>query len=146
MNGVDADPAQVISDFLVNPQYGVGFSGASINATTLFGSGGDASLQTYCRAAGLAFSPALTTQETASSILTRWLQLLNCAAVWSGGQLKFIPYGDSVISTGNVPRSAQVVIPPPVIPSSGAALAPTIVVCAAGQFVAASSTRARAGL
>jgi hypothetical protein len=95
INAVDADPALVISDFLTNPQYGVGFSGASISAATLFGASGDASVQTWCRAMGLAFSPALTDQEQASSILTRWLQLINCAAVWSGGQLKFIPYGDA---------------------------------------------------
>jgi hypothetical protein len=100
INGIDADPAQVISDFLINPQYGLGFDGASINASTLFGASGDSSLQTYCRAMGICFSPALTDQEQASSILTRWLQLLNCAAVWSGGQLKFIPYGDASV-TGN---------------------------------------------
>ena len=97
INGVDADPAQVISDFLTNPQYGVGFSGASINAATLFGASGDASLQTYCRAMGLCFSPALTSQEQASSILQRWLQIVNCAGVWSGGQLKFIPFGDTPV-------------------------------------------------
>ena len=95
VNGVDADPALVINDFLTNPQYGVGFDPASIDATTLFGAGGDASLQTYCRAMGFAFSPALTGQEQGSSILSRWLQILSCAAVWSGGELKFIPYGDT---------------------------------------------------
>jgi Putative phage tail protein len=97
---VDADPALVVSDFLTSPQFGVGFPGASIDATTLFGSGGDASYQTYCRAAGLALSPALTDQEQASSILARWLQLTNTAAVWSGGLLRFIPYGDGSM-TGN---------------------------------------------
>ena len=60
VNGVDADPAQVINDFLTNAQYGAGFDPASIDATTLFGAGGDACLQTYCRAMGIAFSPALT--------------------------------------------------------------------------------------
>ncbi|HEY3720637.1 MAG TPA: hypothetical protein VGL41_10915, partial [Roseiarcus sp.] len=97
VNGIDADPARVVSDFLINPQYGAGFSAASINAATLFGSGGDASLQSYCAALGIAFSPALVNQEQGSSILSRWLQILNCAAVWSGGQLKFIPYGDAEI-------------------------------------------------
>jgi hypothetical protein len=97
---VDADPALVISDFLTNAQYGVGFPAASIDTTSLFGSGGDASYQTYCRAVGLAFSPALTDAETASSILSRWLQLTNTAAVWSGGLLRFIPYGDTAV-TGN---------------------------------------------
>ena len=62
------------------------------------GSGGDASYQTYCRAVGLALSPALTDQEQASSILARWLQLTNTAAVWSGGLLRFIPYGDSAVT------------------------------------------------
>jgi hypothetical protein len=97
---VDADPAQVVSDFLTNPQYGVGFPAASIDTTSLFGSGGDASYQTYCRAVGLAFSPALTDAEAASSILNRWLQVSNTAAVWSGGLLRFIPYGDTAV-TGN---------------------------------------------
>jgi hypothetical protein len=92
---VDADPAQAVDDFLTNAQFGVGFPPASIDSTTLFGTGGDSSFQTYCRATGLAFSPALTDQETASSILTRWLQLTNTAAVWSGGLLRFIPYGDT---------------------------------------------------
>lgn len=35
LNGGDADPAQIIQDFLINPQYGVGFPAASIDATTL---------------------------------------------------------------------------------------------------------------
>ncbi|HUZ31507.1 MAG TPA: phage tail protein, partial [Xanthobacteraceae bacterium] len=100
---VDADPALIVADFLTNPQYGIGFSQASIDATTLFSAarGNDASFQTYCRAIGLALSPALTDQEQASSILGRWLLLTNTAAVWSGGVLKFIPYGDSsVIGNG----------------------------------------------
>ena len=99
-SAVDADPSQIVSDFLTSAQYGVGFPQASIDATTLFGFGGDASYQTYCRAVGLALSPALTNQEQASSILARWLQLTNTAAVWSGGLLRFIPYGDNAL-TGN---------------------------------------------
>ena len=98
---VDADPAQCINDFLTNAQFGVGFPSGSIDATTLFTqSGTDAAFQTYCRALGLALSPCLVDQEQASSILGRWLQLANTAAVWSGGLLRFIPYGDSS-STGN---------------------------------------------
>ena len=136
VNGIDADPAQVINDFLTNPQYGLGFDAGSINYATLYGSGGDASLQTYCKAALISFSPALTDQETASSILTRWLQLLNCAAVWSGGQLKFIPYGDSNIAAGtNIATSVQLPIVAPAIQASGAAPPPQIVVCPASLFV-----------
>ncbi len=135
VNGVDADPALVIEDFLTNPQYGVGLSPASLNATSLFGSGGDASLQTYCKAMGLAFSPALVTQEQSSSILSRWLQTLNCAAIWSGGQLKFIPYGDVAIPSGPVSRTIQVVAPTPVTVSSGLTPPPSVRVCAEANFV-----------
>lgn len=100
VNGADSDPALIIQDFLTNAQYGVLFPAASIDATTLLGSSGDSSYQTYCRASYLALSPCLTNQEAANSILGRWLQLTNTAAVWSGGKLKFIPYGDSVVSYG----------------------------------------------
>jgi hypothetical protein len=72
----------------------------------------DSSYQNYCRASYLALSPALTNQEAANSIIARWLQLTNTAAVWSGGKLKFIPYGDSTItgptSIGNVTRNPNV--------------------------------------
>lgn len=97
-NGNDADPALVIQDFLTNAQYGVGFPAASIDATTLLGVGGDASYQSYCKAIGLALSPAVISQEAANSILARWLQLTNTAAVWSSGVLKFIPYGDAAVT------------------------------------------------
>ena len=136
VNGVDADPALVINDFLTNPQYGAGFAAASINAATLFGSGGDSSLQTYCKAIGIAFSPALTNQEQASSVLARWLQICNCAAVWSQGQLKFIPYDDATIAGGNVTRTTQVAVPQPGQTSSGSTPPPSITVCASGLFVA----------
>jgi hypothetical protein len=135
VNGIDADPAQVISDFLTNPQYGAGFAAASIDATTLFGSGADASLQTYCKAMGIAFSPCLTGQEQGSSVLQRWLQILNSAAVWSGGKLKFVPYGDQAIAAGHVTRSVQYPVPVPVAPSSGATPPPQVAVCSAAAFV-----------
>jgi hypothetical protein len=136
VNGIDADPAQVVYDFLTNAQYGAGFSAASINLTTLYGSGGDASLQTYCRAMGIAFSPLLSSPEQGSAVLTRWLQLLNCAAVWSGGQLKFIPYGDQTIAAGNVTKTITAPIPIPAQLSNGAYPAPSLVVSTPANFVA----------
>ncbi len=137
VNGIDADPALVISDFLTNPQYGAGFDPASINATSLFGPGGDASLQTYCKAMGLAFSPALASQEQGSSILSRWLKLLNCAAVWSGGELRFVPYGDTAIASGaQTASTTQFAIPTPLPASSGVQVPAFVTVCAPGNFVA----------
>ena len=107
---LDADPALCIEDFLTNAQFGVGFPSASVDATTLYtqGGGNDASYQTYCRAVGLALSPCLTDQEQASSILGRWLQLTNTAAVWSGGLLRFIPYGDTAITANGVSYTPNV--------------------------------------
>jgi len=136
VNGIDADPAQVIYDFLTNAQYGAGFAPASINLTTLYGTGGDASLQTYCRAMGIAFSPLLSSPEQGSSVLSRWLQILNCAAVWSGGQLNFVPYGDQAISAGNVVKTFTAPIPIPAQLSNGTYPPPTLVVATPGNFVA----------
>jgi hypothetical protein len=97
VNGYDSDPAEVIYDFLTSAQYGVGFPPESIDATTLFGVSGGSSYQAYCWAHGIGISPVLANRESANSTLKRWLQLTNSEAVWSGGKLKFIPYGDSVV-------------------------------------------------
>jgi hypothetical protein len=134
-NQTDADPAQVIYDFLTNPQYGCGFNPASINMTTLYGSGGDASLQSYCRSLGICFSPVLSTQEQASSILTRWLQILNCAAVWSQGELKFIPYGDTPVLSGSVAQTLQIAVPYVAQASGGRQAYPLIELCSAAAWV-----------
>ena len=121
VNGVDADPAAVIFDFLTHPRYGAGFDPASIDTTTLFGSSGDASLQSYCRSLGICFSPLISSQEAGSSILNRWLQICNCTAVWSGGLLKFIPYGDTVVNEGDQQTVSRTFsIPYVVPPDSGA--------------------------
>ena len=135
VNGIDADPAQVIYDFLTNPQSGAGFDAASIDLTTLYGAGGDASLQSYCRAMGIALSPLLSSPEAASSTLTRWLQLLNCAAVWSGGRLKFIPYGDVAIAAGPVVKTIATAVPVPAQKSVGSYPAPAVVLSTAAHFV-----------
>ena len=102
---LDVDPSLVAQDMLINPRYGCGFPVASIDQGTWFSSAaasttGDAAYQTYCRALGIVFSPGLTDQETAQTILQRWLQITNATAVWSGGVLKVIPYGDATV-TGN---------------------------------------------
>jgi len=136
INGTDADPAQVIYDFLTNAQYGAGFDPTKIDMSTLYGSGGDASLQTYCNAVGIAFSPCLSTQEQGSSILNRWLQVLNCAAVWSEGQLRFIPYGDAAVGAGSTVRSVQYAVPQVQLPADGSTPPPSqVIVCAPSLFI-----------
>ena len=134
VNGVDADPAMVINDFLTNAQYGVGFDAASIDGASLFN--GPASVQAYCRAMGYAFSPALTSQEQGSGILSRWLRILSIAVVWSGGLLRFIPYGDTAISQGQSQTvSQQLSVPTPIPVSSGVSLPALVTVVAPDQFV-----------
>jgi hypothetical protein len=134
VNGIDADPAEVIQDFLTNAQYGVGFNPASIDSGSLFTNAD--SMQAYCRAMGYAFSPALVSQEQGSSILTRWLQLFSVAAVWSGGLLKFIPYADTAISQGTETTIAeQLSIPTPIPASTGVTLPAEVTVSAASSFV-----------
>jgi len=96
-NGIDADPAQIIYDFLTNSQYGVGFPAASISGAALYGNN-SSSFQAFCFAAGIAFSPVLIMREKASSILDRWLRLANATAVWSDGLLKIVPFADSSLS------------------------------------------------
>ncbi len=96
VNGHDADPALVVADFLTSPQYGVGFPAASLSAPT--GVSGDASYGSWCRAAGLAFSPCLSDRESAATILTRWLTLTGATAVWSGGRLRIVPLADAAVT------------------------------------------------
>ena len=110
-NGIDADPAAVIYDFLTNAQYGAGFDASLIDGNSLFGANG---VSQYCHAMGISISPALTDQQQASSTLTRWLQIANCAAVWSGDVLRFVPYGDTAIAPGLVKTTTVTTCIPPV--------------------------------
>jgi len=130
----DADPALVVQDFLTNAQYGVGFNPASIDSVSLLT--GPGSLHAYCVAMGYAFSPALVSQEQASSILTRWLQIFSTAAVWSSGLLKFIPYADTAIAEGEeTTYSTQLSVPIPTPPSSGETLPALVTVATPSQFI-----------
>jgi hypothetical protein len=111
-NGFDADPTHCIMELLTNPQFGAGFPASSIDTASLglgnYQAGGTGSttsygrdagsLGAYCQALGICFSACLTSVETAASILDRWCKVTNCAAVWSGTTLKFIPYGDTPVA------------------------------------------------
>ena len=101
----DADPSEVILDFLSNEVYGVGFNvgiltnlSSTADATTT----GDGTFQTYCRAMGFAMSPFLSTQQRAGEILQRWASLFNTAIVWTGYSLKFYPYGPDELTANGV--------------------------------------------
>ncbi len=136
VNLYDSDPAICVQDFLTNPQYGVGFPSASLSAATLFGPGGDASYQSYCKATGRALTPSLTDQETANSILARWRQRTNAAAIWSGGQLKFVPYGDTAVAATATPTTGVFTVPAVLDDYLLVAPTQTVQVVPAAQFVA----------
>jgi hypothetical protein len=84
--------SDIVTDFLTNVQYGMGFTAADL--------GPIAQYATYLQAQGLFYSPWLVEQEKATEIIDRWAQLSNSWIYWSGTQLQFVPLGDSVV-TGN---------------------------------------------
>lgn len=88
----DASPAGVVTDFLTDPTYGVGFPSARIADLSDYSD--------YCWANGLFISPALTEQAEAHEHLAGIADITNSAVVWSEGKLKLRPYGDTA-ATGN---------------------------------------------
>lgn len=103
----DADPAQIVDAFLTDDIYGAGFNTSVVNQDTLMSgpnatTTGDAAFQTYCRAMGFGLSPVLSSQEAAGEILDRWTKLCNTALVWTGYDLRFIPYESQEITDHGV--------------------------------------------
>lgn len=90
--GPDCNPRDVVVRMLTNTSYGVGLPASRIDDTTAYSN--------YCLASGLLISVALTEQAAARDTLGELLRMTNTGAVWSGGKLKLVPYGDQQI-TGN---------------------------------------------
>ncbi len=89
---VDADPGQILPQLLTHASYGAGFPAARLWDTATYGA--------YCRAAGIVLSPVLQEQQEAREHINLLLRQTNSAAVWSGGKLKIIPYGDEALTGG----------------------------------------------
>lgn len=87
----DANPADVIEDFITNPRYG---AAPNLNMADL------SEFRTYCAATNLLISPALTEQREAFEIISEIVEAVNCAVVPSPDGLKIRSYGDSAV-TGN---------------------------------------------
>ena len=89
-NGYDVNAMDVLQDFLTNANYGALFPYlGSITAA-----------RNYCQANGIFISPVFNTQKPAKEWLKQLALIANVGLVWSGGQLKAIPYGDQAV-TGN---------------------------------------------
>lgn len=89
----DANPADVIEDFITNPRYG---ASPSLQIADL------SEFRSYCAAANLLISPALTEQREAFEIINEIVEAVNCAVVPSPDGLKIRSYGDSVVSGNGV--------------------------------------------
>lgn len=87
----DANPADVIEDFITNHRYG---AAPSLNMYDL------SEFRIYCAATNLLISPALTEQREAFEIINEIVEAVNCAVVPSPDGLKIRSYGDSAV-TGN---------------------------------------------
>ncbi|BBE50909.1 hypothetical protein OYT1_ch1352 [Ferriphaselus amnicola] len=89
---VDANPASFIADFLTNDSYGALFPAGKLGSMSQFSN--------YCVANGIFLSPVVDAQKSAAEWITQWLKACNSTVIFSDGVLKFIPYGDEVV-TGN---------------------------------------------
>lgn len=88
----DANPKDIVVDFLTNGHYGVGFPAIKIGDLTQYSN--------YCVSNNLFLSPAYTTQKRANEILTDLCRITNSGIYFSEGKLKITPFGDSY-SLGN---------------------------------------------
>ena len=84
----EANPALVIQDAMCDPDHGMGWSSSWLNTTSL------QDLKTYCEALYLYGCFAFTEARPGIQVLKDLLELTNSTTVWSGGLLKFLPYGD----------------------------------------------------
>jgi hypothetical protein len=97
---VDSNPKDIVTDFLTDPNHGVGFPSALLASLTNF--------RDYCTAAGIFLSPVYDTQAPAAQHLQELLAVANSAFVWSDGVLKIVPYGDQNITGNGVTFTANV--------------------------------------
>ena len=91
LDSPDANPADVLQDFLTNPHYGLTqFPVARLGDLSTY--------RNYCQAAGLFVSPVVSTQSEANSFLQDLMTATNSEIVWSAGVLTVAPYGDIALS------------------------------------------------
>lgn len=88
----DADPANILSDWLTNNRWGVGIAPTWIGDLTQYSN--------YCRAAGLLLSIALTEQASASERIKALASMTNSKPVMMDEQIHMVPLGDEPL-TGN---------------------------------------------
>ena len=99
LDSPDANPADVLQDFLTNPFYGLTqFPAARLGDLSAY--------RTYCQVAGLFVSPVIATQAAANSFLADLMSATNSEIVWSGGLLTVVPYGDQALTANGASYTA----------------------------------------
>jgi len=89
----DALPGAIMTDLLTNTKHGVvGWTSAKIADLTQYNN--------YCIANGFFLSPVWMQQKPAQECITDLLRATNSDVIFSGGQIKVVPYGDTSV-TGN---------------------------------------------
>ena len=86
----DCNPALILQDLLTNVRYGVGMPSAYLGDWTAY--------TAYCAANTLLLSLTVNTNEAASSICQRIMEITNSEMFWSDGLLKIVPRGDISVS------------------------------------------------
>ncbi len=87
---VDADPAVVVADVLLDESWGVGWDASRVAGLSAYSD--------YCVANGIWLSPLMTQQSSAADWLGELLKLTNTNVVWDGEVLQFVPLGDESIT------------------------------------------------
>lgn len=99
---LDANPADVITDFLTNARYGVGFPSNHLSQLAHDDTGAITNTYgDYCQAAQLLISVSLDGHQKAIEWLDGIMKLTNSALVWSGSLLKVVPYGDLTLNSNS---------------------------------------------
>jgi Putative phage tail protein len=91
---VDANPRDIVFDFLTDSNHGVLLPSSLIASLNDF--------RDYCTAAGIFLSPVFDTQRPAADYLQEILAVANSAFVWSDGKLKVVPYADTPVTGHSV--------------------------------------------
>lgn len=107
---VDCNPVQCIQQVLTNPVWGLGAGAVPFPASAIdngsSGTWGGAANTPGARSVGSSawnwfaansffISPVIDHQDSAASIISKWLEAGQCAAFMSEGMLKLVPYGDT---------------------------------------------------
>lgn len=98
----DVNMADVIPDYITNPQYGLDPGATYIDALSL------GQYKAYLTALGIFLSPALVSQEQATQAIQRWAQLTDSWIFWSGTSLMFAPLGAFTFTGNGVTYTPQV--------------------------------------